>query len=312
MHFQVGQQAISEAARRGDGLLVRSFKRCFDKQRLRRSYYRRTLRSTGEYDFVEEGDRVEVVDERVIVDPDEYSRPEVIAAGARLLHYLLTRAELDADTSGATPPPADVLSAVDAGTDEILHIGVPVSFGPTARRRLLQALVATGCFGKGETAYARALRRCRFVYEPLALMSTLQLFEEKQNVLVFDFGGGTLDIAIVEVEQDDGPSPATASSLLEAAPVLETRSTNASAKHSSPVERLYARRTRARSRASPIGTFFGRKTPSPVPRSASRTSRPQISRSSTSPSRARNSRRRSRQNSTEPSQPSTTRCCAPN
>jgi hypothetical protein len=204
--FVVGQPATAAAMRQG-GLLVRSFKRRFDKQRLRERGYEIKIEATGEYDAVEQGVRYK--ESRVLVPLfyDKYSRGEVVAAGGRLLRHLLTSAEIDVETEPAGAALAGLQrSAAEAGAQETLYIGVPVTFGPTARRRLLAALVASGCFGTGPTAYTRALKRCRLVYEPLALVSTLTFFEP-QNVVVFDYGGGTLDIAVLEVDFDGVEAP---------------------------------------------------------------------------------------------------------
>ena len=197
--FVVGQNAFTEAARQ-NSRLVRSFKRRFDKQRLREHRYRAVYQATNDYDPASQSIRVAESTERVPLEYDEYTLGEVIAAGSRLFHHLLTRAELDPETEGSTALDTLLRSAADS-VGETLYIGVPVSFGPTSRRRLLASLVSSGCFGSGPTAYRRVLKRCRFVYEPLALMSVTSFFDP-QRVLVFDYGGGTLDIAVLDVDFD--------------------------------------------------------------------------------------------------------------
>ena len=203
--FVVGQSAPTVAAvRRGlDPVLVRSFKRRFDKQRLRQQVYRHTFETTHEYDPVNQTAKFEETLERVPIFYDKYSRAEVVAAGGRLLSHLLTRTELDAELGASAQA---ITSAAEKESAETLYVGIPVTFGPTARRRLLAALAASGCFGTGVGAYGRALKRCRLIYEPLALVSTLAV-AEPQTVVVFDYGGGTLDVAVLDVEFDMSGQP---------------------------------------------------------------------------------------------------------
>lgn len=203
--FVVGQAAVTEAARRRDRepKLVRSFKRRFDKQRLRQEVYRTTFQNTQDYDPVTQSVKIKESVERIPIFYDEYSRDEVVAAGGRLFNHLLSSAEVDAQIEPARAALSGLIrSAADSDLDETLYVGVPVAFGPTARRRLLAALVASGCFGSGAAAYTRVLKRCRLVYEPLALVSTFTPVEP-QNLLVFDYGGGTLDLAVLAVTDFD-------------------------------------------------------------------------------------------------------------
>jgi Hsp70 protein len=195
----VGAEAAKDAQYRPEDILVHSFKRRFDKQRLRERRYEVTRVPTREYDAVSEGVRLKEVG-RWVDYYDDYSRPEIVASGGHLFRTLLTAGEIDVPESVVVRTAFEMLTG-DAGSLETLYIGVPVAFGPTARRRLLAALVRSGCFGSGPEAYAEVLRRCRLVYEPLALISTLTIFEP-QNVLVVDFGGGTLDLAVLHITFD--------------------------------------------------------------------------------------------------------------
>jgi hypothetical protein len=213
-HLAEGVEGVSTASP-----LVSSAKRRFDKARLRQSRYEVDSTATGEYDPVNQCIKFKNTGRIVPVYYDEYSLDEVSAAAGLIFERLLTSTEIDVDPSPAAPGHRSVLSRllgreggkttlidsptgeIDAGQDERLFVGVPVSFGPTARRRLLRSLVASGCFGRSPGAYREVLARCRLVYEPLALVTTMTLLES-QDVLVFDYGGGTLDLALLRVELD--------------------------------------------------------------------------------------------------------------
>ena len=217
----VGHLAEGAPRRSADTPLVSSFKRRFDKARLRQSRYELVTTSTGEYDPVDQCIKFTDSTRRVPVYYDEYSLDEVTTAAGLVFQRMLTSTQIDAGSPSAGPAgQRSVLSrllgrrpheeaaestsspSVVAGQgDERLYVGVPVSFGPTARRRLMRSLVASGCFGPAPAAYAEILARCRLVYEPLALVSTLTLLES-QNVLIVDYGGGTLDLALLHVELD--------------------------------------------------------------------------------------------------------------
>jgi len=214
----VGHLAEGAISSNPDALLVASFKRRFDKARLRQQRYEFTTTATGEYDPVNQCIKFRDTMQRVPVFYDEYSLDEVTKTAGLVFERLLTSTEIDPDlitvTSGGrsvlsrllgrrseTVVPNESRAAVAAEPDERLYVGMPVSFGPVARRRLLGALVSSGCFGEPPNAYSRVLDRCRLLYEPLALISNLTLLES-QRVLVVDYGGGTLDLALLDVELD--------------------------------------------------------------------------------------------------------------
>jgi hypothetical protein len=208
-----------------DAVLLTSFKVKLDKQRLRESVVQYKMEKTGDYDFVNECVRFASHAVVVPLNYDEHSREEVIGAAGQVLRRLLLSEEIardpaiqtgavprgalgrflgslrrtaDTETDGANHP-----AAFDPQDDERLFIGVPVTFGPTARKRLLAALARSGVFGGAPGCYRNILRRCRFVYEPLALASTLQMFEESETVLIIDYGGGTLDLALLDITFDE-------------------------------------------------------------------------------------------------------------
>jgi hypothetical protein len=215
----VGHLAFEAAVQRSEAPFLSSFKFKLDKQRLRRMLVQLELVSTGEYDAVEK--REKLVEKRTVVPLyDDHSRSEVVDATAQIMRRLLTSDELSREPSVQTgSTPRGVLARFmrslarseaaggeepqfDPHEDETLYVGVPVTFGPTARKRLLAALARTEVFGKPPRCYREVLRRCRFVYEPLAIASMLQLLDESQTVLIFDYGGGSLDLALLDVRFD--------------------------------------------------------------------------------------------------------------
>jgi hypothetical protein len=178
------------AVRSRETPLIVSFKRRFDKARLRQRRYDVVTTPTGEYDPVNQCIKFTDTMRTVPLEYDEYSLDEVTVAAGLMFERLLTSTEIE-----------DNLNVIDVTAHERLYLGVPVSFGPTARRRLLRSLASSHCFGAGAKAYKQVLARCRLVYEPLALVSTLPLLES-QNVLIVDYGGGTLDLVLLRVELD--------------------------------------------------------------------------------------------------------------
>jgi molecular chaperone DnaK (HSP70) len=94
-----------------------------------------------------------------------------------------------------------LVSAVEAGgsLDRIL-LGTPVAFSSRARKRMVAALYATGQFD----SYRDIIERTRFIPEPVAAaaMGMREAIDprERECVVVFDHGGGTLDLSIVEFD----------------------------------------------------------------------------------------------------------------
>ena len=221
----VGHLAEGATRRNGEVPLVSSFKRRFDKARLRQLRYELVMTPTSEYDPVDQCIKFEATERRVPVYYDDYSLDEVTKAAALVFERLLTSTTIDHD--GAVPsstgsssvlsrllgrrarrdvavPASHESESIEPEDRERLYVGLPVSFGPTARRRLLRSLVASGCFDRGGNPYREVLERCRLVYEPLALVSTLTLFEEESTVFIVDYGGGTLDLALLKVTDRPG------------------------------------------------------------------------------------------------------------
>lgn len=77
-------------------------------------------------------------------------------------------------------------------------MGVPVQYGDIQKNVLKKALVKAG-FYKNET---EADRKTEFVSEPIAVAVHYGLnLEHDTTVMVFDFGGGTLDLAVVNLKK---------------------------------------------------------------------------------------------------------------
>ncbi|GMU52608.1 MAG: hypothetical protein AMXMBFR33_17540 [Candidatus Xenobia bacterium] len=85
-------------------------------------------------------------------------------------------------------------------------LGNPVRFQGFARRRLMRAAIAAGLVENGKDAF----ERLRFVYEPVAAacacgkLTFARRSVEAKTALVFDYGGGTLDLALIRFENDKG------------------------------------------------------------------------------------------------------------
>lgn len=78
-------------------------------------------------------------------------------------------------------------------------MGVPVAFGDPQKKILKQALVKAGFYAN----YSEAEKQTEFISEPVAVaVDYAEQITEDKNVLVFDFGGGTLDIAIMNLKMN--------------------------------------------------------------------------------------------------------------
>jgi hypothetical protein len=226
---ELGEKALTEQFTRTAPLLA-SFKPKLDKQRLRRDVL--SLETDGSaYDAMMQSERPR---ERAVMRAlyDQNSREEVVAATSCLLRRLLLSDEIDREptlqredarrgvlsrfVAGLRPPSGGQTPTIEVPSERLraglqtdnpdpedrLYIGVPVPFGPTARRRMLCALAGTELFGPAPACYRKILKACSFVYEPLAIGSTLQLFGD-ETVLVVDLGGGTLDLALFDAIEDE-------------------------------------------------------------------------------------------------------------
>ena len=90
---------------------------------------------------------------------------------------------------------ADILIS-DMTYDGVV-LGVPVEFGDIEKGILAEALYLAGFYKSNEEAQ----KKTEFVSEPIAVAIQYGLnLEDDQRVLVFDFGGGTLDIAIIDLK----------------------------------------------------------------------------------------------------------------
>lgn len=80
-------------------------------------------------------------------------------------------------------------------------MGVPVQYGDIQKNVLKQALVEAGYY----KTYKEADDKTEFVSEPVAVAVHYGLnLERDTTVMVFDFGGGTLDLAIVNLKNQVG------------------------------------------------------------------------------------------------------------
>ena len=77
-------------------------------------------------------------------------------------------------------------------------MGVPVQYGDIQKNVLKKALVRAGFYKDANEAE----KKTEFVSEPIAVAVHYGLDLQKDTtVLVFDFGGGTLDLAIVNLKR---------------------------------------------------------------------------------------------------------------
>lgn len=112
------------------------------------------------------------------------------------------------------PQKSELVRATGAVLKKIIHsldpeinsqiegyvIGVPTLFSHLAKCRILNALVEGGVFA----TYREALGLVKFVPEPVgASMLFTPPSEEESNLLVFDFGGGSLDLALLHCKPDN-------------------------------------------------------------------------------------------------------------
>jgi molecular chaperone DnaK (HSP70) len=169
------------AAEQDQAVYLTSFKPVLDQTGLKRAI---TTLEEGDfyYDGLEQVDKRRVVVRRVLIG-GPYSRAEVVRAIRELLRPVLERAMRD------------------SAPDEALALGIPVHFSSRARKRLLAGLHATGLFA----SYKELISRTRFVLEPVAAAAAgmREAFDAKDNelVLVFDHGGGTLDLSLIDFER---------------------------------------------------------------------------------------------------------------
>lgn len=120
------------------------------------------------------------------LDDCEYSVDELIA---ELFAFLRDKAEYDAEQN-------------DIEIDDGVVLGVPVDYGDNQKNVLKRALTLSGFY----ESIKEADECTEFVSEPVAVAVYYgwDLEKDNKNVLVFDFGGGTLDIAVVNLKNQIG------------------------------------------------------------------------------------------------------------
>ena len=80
-------------------------------------------------------------------------------------------------------------------------MGVPVEYDQIAKNVLIEALYKAGFY----TSLSEACKKTEFVSEPIAVAIHYGLdLKKDMTVLVFDFGGGTLDLALVNLKENLG------------------------------------------------------------------------------------------------------------
>jgi hypothetical protein len=174
-----------------DGCYLEYFKSELDKQVLGHTKKVVQVVATGEYDYVNQGERTKKITKKVRVG-GRFSREELVAGTAAILGHLLSEAFDDG-----------------ADRDSTLIMGVPVNFSGFARKRLISAL--TVARDKNDKrifeGHGDVIRKTRFVLEPVAVAAApgpdLDI-SGTANVLIYDHGGGTLDLSLVRYEQRDG------------------------------------------------------------------------------------------------------------
>jgi actin-like ATPase involved in cell morphogenesis len=188
----VGVEAQERAFVQTDGrpVFLNSFKPLMDNLRLRERRYVPVAEEIV-WDPVSEGDR-SILEYGWVEVGGDHSRDEIVAGAAAILSRLI------------------VSGREQGANDDRVLLGMPVTFSSRARKRLMKALHQTGLLGRYETV----LRRARFVKEPVAAAAAAVYegydFDDREKVLVFDHGGGTLDLCLIEfarVPGFDAPMP---------------------------------------------------------------------------------------------------------
>lgn len=123
--------------------------------------------------------------------------------------------KLEYNINGKTISGVDMIAAIfkvlrlkaEKAADELeietsgVVLGVPVQYGDIQKNVLKQALVKAGFYRTVDEAE----RKTEFVSEPIAVAVHYGLnLKHDTTVMVFDFGGGTLDLAIVNLKNQVG------------------------------------------------------------------------------------------------------------
>ena len=189
---RIGLEARAEHEARRSGKYMAYFKAYLDHQRLQERYRTTVWRRAG-YDWVNQTDLLEpVIEWRT--RGGEHTRGELIGATALILGRLIERAY-----------------EAGAAEDSEIWLGMPVTFSSCARKRLICALAeaqrsdGTPLF---RHKHKEVLERARFALEPVAISAVAaredMRIHGRDRVLIFDHGGGTLDLSLIEFEARDG------------------------------------------------------------------------------------------------------------
>ena len=184
----IGLEAEQRREQDPDTTYLEYFKHELDSQRLKQRVPVKRLVRTGQHDFVTETEMVRTKTEWV-ESGGNYSRAELVAATAAILEHLIQRAL----GAGADP-------------DSLILVGVPVNYSGYARKRLVCALAKARDDGGRRIfkGFGDVIDRTRFVLEPVAVAAApgedLEI-DGSENVLIFDHGGGTLDLSLIRYER---------------------------------------------------------------------------------------------------------------
>jgi hypothetical protein len=173
--------------------LIRDFKPLLGTFRLREQRsveYTRIDRD--HYDHLRQEPMVISIRDIIETGDVPYTRAELVSSAAAIFRRLFEKT------------PRSVIEAIPQ-----IVVGIPLTFPDYAKKRLLEILVKAGvCTSRSE--YKEILKRVRFLPEPVAA-SLLYAAECEPprgrgsgRVLVFDSGGGTLDLALLEFEVING------------------------------------------------------------------------------------------------------------
>jgi len=180
----IGVEAQERANLGDQAPFLDSFKPLMDYLRLRE---RRRIAVADQlvYSPVEQGDK-HVTKYGWIDVGGPFTRDQIVAGAAAIMARLITCCR-------------------DEGAgDERVLLGLPITFSSRSRKRMIDALRRTAQLG----GYHDLLRRVRFVREPVAAAAAAAYegydFADREVVLVFDHGGGTLDLCLVEFQRIPG------------------------------------------------------------------------------------------------------------
>lgn len=125
----------------------------------------------------------------------EYTLGDTTVSGVDLIASILKTLKIKADKEVAVRcgVPVESISGV--------VMGVPVQYGDVQKNVLKEALCKAGFY----RSIADADKKTEFVSEPIAVAvhNGLNLSQDR-TVMVFDFGGGTLDLAVVNLKRLEG------------------------------------------------------------------------------------------------------------